>query len=73
MEKTVERYLYDDLINPDNNCILSTMVQLSGKCGISTSGLQKIFNDRDIYYDSKGKFKLEKRIHYIATSKTRIK
>jgi hypothetical protein len=73
MAKTVERYIFDDFITPENNCIVSTMVQLSDKCGLSASALQKIFSDRNMYYDNSGKFKIEKRKHYIATSKSRIK
>jgi predicted transcriptional regulator len=73
MPKKVERYLFDDLKNPENNCIVSTMVQLSDKCGIPYSTLQKIFTETDIHYDRGGKFKIEKRDHYIATSKSRIK
>lgn len=73
MAKTVNRYLYDDLKNSNNSCIFSTIVQLSKQCGIPYSTLQKIFKEGDIYYDRDGRFKLEKRLHYIAESKIRRK
>jgi hypothetical protein len=71
MAKTVYRYIYDDLRDPSNNCIYSTMVQVSDKCGIAYRTLQDIFYKSNVYYDRQGMFKIEKRPHYTAQSKNR--
>ena len=73
IDKYVSPVSYDDLKNPDNNCIFSTLKQLSDHCKIPYRTLQDKFSKSDIYYDSKGTFKLEKRIHYMAKSKIRNK
>jgi len=66
-------YIYSNLQEPENTCIVTTMVQLSERCGLSVGALQKIFKDRNIHYDNRGGFKIEKRIHYKAKSKIRNK
>jgi len=71
MARIVYRYIFDDLLKPENNCIVSTIKQLSDECGIPYSTLQRIMKEKDIYYDKSGKFRLERRIHKIAESKIR--
>jgi len=65
------RYTYDDLHNPGNNCVVTTIRRLSKECGLSERTLQKIFKDRQVHYDNRGKFKIEKRVYHLATLKTR--
>jgi hypothetical protein len=74
MAKSLSKYTYDDLKNPDNNCIVSTLKQLAQKSDLPYLTVRRIFsNGRKIYYDQNGKFKLEKRDHYIAITKARKK
>ena len=71
MAKTTYKYTYDDLRDPSNNCIFSTLMQLSEKCGIPYRTMQDIFRKGSIYYERTGLFKIEKRVHYMAKNKVR--
>lgn len=71
MSKPIYRYTFDDLRNPANNCIVSTMKQLVDKCKMPYRTIQDIFIKSNVYYDRNGAFKMERRIHYIAKSKIR--
>lgn len=73
MAKTLYKYTYDDLKDPNNNCIVSTIKQLSEKCNIPYRTLQDILSKSNVYYDRNGAFKFEKRPHYVAKSKIRVK
>ena len=73
MSKKLFKYTYDDLMQPANNCIVTTLTQLSEKCKIPYRTLQDIFSKSNVYCDRYGSFKLEKRIHYLAESKIRTK
>lgn len=72
MAKMVFRYIYDDLRDSENSCILSTIKQVSDITGMSYSTLQNILSKRDIYYDKSGRFKVERRMHYMAEKKSRV-
>lgn len=71
MSSSSYRYTYDDLRNPENNCVLVTMKQVSDKCGLSASTIRGIFKTKTIHYDSDGKFRIEKRKYEKAKSKVR--
>jgi hypothetical protein len=68
-KKTVYKYTYDDLKCSDNNCIVSTLKQISEITGMSYSTLKYNFSKRDFYFEPKGKFKVEKRVHKVCLSK----
>jgi len=67
------RYTYDDILNPNNNCVMVTMVRVSEKCGLAKSTVRGIFQRKSIYYDPDGKFRIEKRPYEQAKSKRRYK
>ena len=39
------------------------MTQLSKKCGLAANTISEIFTDRSIYYDNKGRYRIEKRVY----------
>lgn len=71
MSKPIYRYTFDDLKNPANNCIVSTMVQLAERCKMPYRTIQDILLKNNVYYEKNGLFKIERRRHYTAVSKAR--
>jgi hypothetical protein len=72
MAKQLYKYTFDDLKDQDNNCIVTSLTQLSEKCNIPYRTLQSIFSKRNIHYEKNGNFKIEKRIHFVDKSKIRL-
>lgn len=57
------RYHFEDLRDSSNSCILRYMTQLIEKTGMSYRKIQGIFNVGDVYYDSRGRFKISKLVY----------
>ena len=71
MSKDLYRYIYNDLKNPDNNCVLVTLKQLSERSGMPYIAVRRIFKDKNMYYDPDGEFRLERRVYIKAKLKGR--
>jgi hypothetical protein len=71
MSKIVERFIFDDLVNSENNCIYTTIDQIHKQTGTKYRTLQDNLSRSNFYFDRKGKFKVEKRRLFMAESMIR--